>query len=131
VPMTYRARNGKQYVVIAAAGTNRFRMIANTADETADSLIAFTIGGKEEGPTVSPRMTTAVKAVGGPLAEGEGQAAVVKMCTTCHGASVFTGMRMSRDAWSAEVAAMVEKGAKGTAAEIGAVVEYLSKNYGK
>ncbi|MCU1233729.1 MAG: quinoprotein glucose dehydrogenase, partial [Candidatus Solibacter sp.] len=42
VPMTYRARNGKQYVVIAAAGTNRFRMIANTADETADSLIAFT-----------------------------------------------------------------------------------------
>ena len=49
VPMTYRARNGKQYVLIAAAGTNRFRMIANSADETADSLIAFALGRDERG----------------------------------------------------------------------------------
>lgn len=41
--MTYQGRNGKQYVVIAAGGTNRFRMLAKTADETADSLIAFAL----------------------------------------------------------------------------------------
>src|SRR5262249_52324547 len=36
VPMTYLGRNGKQYVVVTAGGTNRFRMIANTADQVAD-----------------------------------------------------------------------------------------------
>src|SRR5262249_21005602 len=41
VPMTYQGRNGKQYVVIASGGTNRFRMLAKTADERADALIAF------------------------------------------------------------------------------------------
>jgi quinoprotein glucose dehydrogenase len=43
VPMTYMGRDGKQYVVIAAGGTNRFRMLANTADKTADGLIAFSL----------------------------------------------------------------------------------------
>jgi glucose dehydrogenase len=43
VPMTYQGRSGKQYVVIAAGGTNRFRMLAKTADETADTLIAFAL----------------------------------------------------------------------------------------
>jgi quinoprotein glucose dehydrogenase len=130
VPMTYRARNGKQYVVIAAAGTNRFRMIANSADETADSLIAFALGGTEVSP--KRRLTEAeMKAPGPALAEGDGKALVTKVCTGCHGTAVFTGMRMSREGWDAEVAAMVEKGAAGSAEELRAVVQYLAKNYGK
>src|SRR5947207_7216833 len=44
VPLTYMGRDGKQYVVIAAGGTNRFRMLAGTADQVADSLIAFSLG---------------------------------------------------------------------------------------
>jgi quinoprotein glucose dehydrogenase len=43
VPITYLGRDGRQYVVIAAGGTNRFRMLAKTADETADTLIAFAL----------------------------------------------------------------------------------------
>ena len=43
VPMTYLGRDGRQYVVVAAGGTNRFRMIANTADKNADTLIAFAL----------------------------------------------------------------------------------------
>jgi quinoprotein glucose dehydrogenase len=43
VPMTYAGRDGRQYVVTAAGGTNRFRMLAKTADETADTLIAFAL----------------------------------------------------------------------------------------
>ena len=43
VPMTYQGPDGKQYVVIAAGGTNRFRMLAGTADEHADALIAFSL----------------------------------------------------------------------------------------
>jgi quinoprotein glucose dehydrogenase len=135
VPMTYRARNGKQYVVIAAAGTNRFRMIANTADETADSLIAFTLGNgapAEEVRAPRTRLSAAeMKAQGPAMPEGEGKQAVTKMCTSCHGTAVFTGMRMSSAGWESEVAAMVEKGAQGTAEEIRAVVGYLAKNYGR
>ncbi|HEY1496481.1 MAG TPA: PQQ-binding-like beta-propeller repeat protein, partial [Candidatus Solibacter sp.] len=135
VPMTYRAKSGKQYVVIAAAGTNRFRMIANTADETADSLIAFTLGNggaAEEVRAPRTRLSAAeLKAPGPALPEGEGKQAVTKMCTSCHGTAVFTGMRMSRDGWDAEVAAMVEKGAQGTAEEIRAVAGYLAKNFGR
>src|SRR5260370_25158805 len=43
VPITYQGRHGKQYEVIAAGGTNRFRMLAKTADQTADALIAFAL----------------------------------------------------------------------------------------
>ena len=39
VPMTYQGRNGKQYVVIAAGGTNRFRMLARTAEVTTSHEI--------------------------------------------------------------------------------------------
>jgi quinoprotein glucose dehydrogenase len=43
VPMTYMGRNGKQYVVIGAGGSNRFRMIANTAGQSGDGLTAFAL----------------------------------------------------------------------------------------
>src|SRR5947207_9036050 len=55
VPMTYQGRNGKQYVVIAAGGTNRFRMLAGTADQSADSLIAFAL---PDGPASPVREVT-------------------------------------------------------------------------
>ncbi len=42
-PLTYQGRDGKQYVVIAAGGAGRFRMMANTADEFGDSLVAFSL----------------------------------------------------------------------------------------
>jgi len=62
VPMTYRARNGNQYEVIAGVGTNRFRMIANSADERADSL------------AVRPQVTMEAKESGGELVDGAGEA---------------------------------------------------------
>src|SRR5213079_3228579 len=50
VPVTYQGRNGKQYVVIAAGGTNRFRMLAGTSSEAADSLMAFALPGGSPAP---------------------------------------------------------------------------------
>ncbi len=136
VPMTYRGRNGKQYVAIAAAGTNRFRMIANTADETADALIAFALPDANGTPATSaadssPAAPTSVPRAPGPdLPDGDGKAVVARMCTSCHGAAVFSAMRMSREAWEAEVAAMTAKGAVGTADDIRTVVGYLVQHYG-
>jgi glucose dehydrogenase len=148
VPMTYRGRNGKQYVVLAAGGTNRFRMIANTADETADALIAFALPDANETRTISgldrppnrqtPRAAARaglsaeeLKAPGPPLPAGDGQEVVARMCTKCHGTAVFSRMRISREAWQDEVADMVERGAAGTDDEIRRVIEYLSKHFGR
>jgi glucose dehydrogenase len=139
VPMTYRGRNGKQYVAITAAGTNRFRMIANTAEETADTLIAFALPDANETRTISETPRAAprnrlsseeLKAPGPPLPDGAGKEIVARMCTKCHGTAVFSRMRMSRQGWQDEVAAMVEKGAAGTDDEIRAVIAYLTKQFG-
>ena len=52
VPMTYMGAGGKQYVVIAAGGTNRFGMIAGTAGRNADTLIAFALTDKARSASV-------------------------------------------------------------------------------
>jgi len=132
VPMTYLGRDGKQYVVIAAGGTNRFRMIAGTADQIADSVIAFALG---DGST-APAQTTSIRppaaaAEDRPLPDGPGKAVIIKMCTKCHGSAVFTGMRMSRDGWQDEVQSMITRGAEGTPSEVRSVIDYLAAHYGR
>ncbi len=138
VPMTYEGRNGKQYVLISAGGTNRFRMIANTADKTGDALIAFSLSEAQpiqSGVQTERTPATAVNrrdlsAPGAPLPNGVEKALVVKICTHCHGAGVFSTVRMSRKGWENEVASMIEKGATGTDEEMKAVIQYLVKNFG-
>jgi PQQ-like domain len=101
VPMTYLGRDNKQYVVIAAGGTNRFRMLANTGGTTADSLIAFSLSGSQTGPAAletsrrlnSPAHSAATRASAGKvpevsaasLPEGNGKAVVVRVWTTSYG----------------------------------------------
>jgi quinoprotein glucose dehydrogenase len=130
VPMTYLGRDGKQYVVIAAGGSNRFRMIAGTADQVADSLVAFALGDGTEAQTATPTSTANLKASDGPLPDAPGKEIVVKMCAKCHGTAVFTRLRMSRAGWQGEVESMIARGAEGTAAEVQSVVDYLSAHYG-
>jgi quinoprotein glucose dehydrogenase len=148
VPMTYLGSSGKQYVIIASGGTNRFRMIANTADEASDELVAFALSESpqttqnrsNQSRPVNARATRASSAAplsaddlkaGPALPDGPGKKVVTRMCTKCHGTGVFSRARMSRSAWEDEVTAMVEKGATGTDTEIRAVVDYLAKNFGR
>jgi competence protein ComEA len=65
------------------------------------------------------------------LPEGPGKELVGRMCFECHGAGNFRKVRLSRDAWSEQVADMVDRGAQGTEAELTAVVDYLTQNFGK
>jgi quinoprotein glucose dehydrogenase len=146
VPMTYQGRNGKQYVDIAAGGTNRFRMIANTADQRADTVIAFSLPdpGETREPSVETRLPNRrprpaprvhlsaeeLKKPGPPLPDGEGKQIVTRMCTACHGTTVFSSVRMGRAAWEDEVAAMVEMGAAGTKPEIQTVINYMVQHFG-
>jgi competence protein ComEA len=64
------------------------------------------------------------------LPEGTGKAEVVKFCTECHPPGNFRKARHDKDEWNDSVADMVERGAKGTPAELAAVVDYLTLNFG-
>jgi len=63
------------------------------------------------------------------LPEGAGRDTVQKACSTCHPAAMVVGRHLSRDEWSAEVAKMVQQGAKLTDAEFTQVVDYLAKTF--
>jgi hypothetical protein len=138
VPMTYMARNGKQYVVVAAGGTNRFRMIANTADKNSDALIAFALSDNKpaenlaaagNGATALPSTPSPISSSPAELPEGEGKAEVIAICTKCHGPANFTTLRMSREGWADQVAAMKDKGAVGTDEDFKRVIDYLARNF--
>jgi glucose dehydrogenase len=143
VPMTYQGSNGKQYVVVAAGGTNRFRMIANTADETSDTLVAFALPDKgspttpaapmaDKQPELTAHSASSVAAShpeSDDLPAGEGRATVIAVCTKCHGPSNFSTLHMSRTAWEAEVDDMKDKGATGTSDDFQIVIDYLARNF--
>jgi cytochrome c5 len=122
-------------------------MLAKTADQTADALIAFALPdtqlpriSAQPGPAAgnatparvlpSTNPNKEIAAPDPPLPDGDGKELVVRMCTTCHGTAVFAKVRMGRVGWENEVAAMVERGAVGTEQEIQTVVDYLVKNFG-
>jgi quinoprotein glucose dehydrogenase len=144
--MTYLGRNGRQYVVVAAGGTNRFRMIANTADKNADTVIAFALPNpqgsrvEEQNPSSPPAnvsrlstgassVTAADAAAAAVLPEGEGKAVVLSVCTKCHGPANFSTLRMSRTGWEDEVEDMKDRGAIGTNDDFKKVIDYLTKNF--
>jgi competence protein ComEA len=64
------------------------------------------------------------------LPEGPGKAEVVKFCTECHPPGNFRKARHDKDEWTDSVADMVERGAKGTPAELAVVVDYLTLHFG-
>jgi competence ComEA-like helix-hairpin-helix protein len=64
-------------------------------------------------------------------ADGPGKDLVGRICFGCHGAGNFRKVRLNGDDWSDQVADMVDRGAKGSEVELAAVVEYLTRNFGK
>ena len=64
------------------------------------------------------------------LPDGPGKAEVVKYCTECHPPGNFRKARHDKDEWADSVADMVERGAKGSPAELAAVVDYLALHFG-
>jgi quinoprotein glucose dehydrogenase len=142
VPMTYLGRDGRQYVVVAAGGTNRFRMIANTADKNADTLIAFALPNPHDSQVAAQArssrpaanvssMSTTPSSVAPAevLPEGEGRAIVISVCTKCHGPTNFSTLRISRTGWEDEVEDMKDRGAVGTEDDFKKIIDYLARNF--
>jgi competence protein ComEA len=64
------------------------------------------------------------------LPEGPGKATTVRICTSCHGAEMWSTSHKSADDWDRTITTMTEKGLSITDADYGVVLDYLSKNLG-
>jgi competence protein ComEA len=65
------------------------------------------------------------------LPEGPGKAEVLKLCRDCHELDTVTMENRTRDGWKKTVVKMGERGAEGTDEQFEAVVNYLTKNFGR
>jgi hypothetical protein len=63
------------------------------------------------------------------LPEGLGRAETVRMCGTCHPPERGASVRLTREGWEDVMARMVALGARGTDAELAAVLDYLSTHF--
>src|SRR5437016_4503185 len=72
-----------------------------------------------------------VLAPGGAFAQGPtgGKEAFQKICGECHAVEIVTSQRRTRAQWQANIASMVERGAKGSEAEMALVLDYLASEY--
>lgn len=64
------------------------------------------------------------------LPDGPGKDVVVKRCTSCHEAALFTSLKHTRPEWKAVVETMMGYGSEITRSEVEVVADYLAKNYG-
>jgi quinoprotein glucose dehydrogenase len=141
-PATYMGRDGRQFVVIAAGGPAHLRNVGDTSQNSSDTIVAFALSSHK--PSASqvnatalppPVRTTANSSrpvtVTASLPEGNGRAAVRRVCSHCHGVATFSGLRMERREWHAVISDMVQRGANGSPADIHAIEDYLSKYLGK
>src|ERR1700691_3420338 len=65
------------------------------------------------------------------LPDGPGKAEVLKLCRDCHDLDTVTMENRTKDGWKKTVAKMGERGAEGTDEQFEAVIQYLSKNFGR
>jgi glucose dehydrogenase len=145
-PMTYQAKNGKQYLVLVATGGSFF-------DTTAgDAVFAYALPGGLPAPhataqsntqsAAAPAQASATEAAPAAAAvaatdpaaaampAGAGKPLVQQKCVMCHTLSVVTSKHASREEWNQVVEQMVSRGADLDDDEVETVVDYLTKNYG-
>jgi competence protein ComEA len=65
------------------------------------------------------------------LPDGPGKETTIQLCGKCHGVDVAVSRRESADGWNAIVLQMIKRGAKGTNAQFGEVVDYLAEHFPK
>ena len=66
---------------------------------------------------------------GRPMPDGAGKEETRKLCSQCHELEKSFSLNQDRTGWQRTMKKMVDFGMKGTEQEIGAVLEYLVKNY--
>ncbi len=136
-PITYLGRDGRQYVVIMAAGGGAF-----LGGGLSNSLVAYALPDVARKPfvvTTTPTSSAGRKSEQrtadlpspSPLPAIGPKALVQRTCGTgCHSIDVVTSQRMTANQWNAVVASMIARGARASSAEEKEILEYLSKTFG-
>jgi len=65
------------------------------------------------------------------LPDGPGQKEVLQLCRDCHDLTTITMDNRTRDGWKKTVVKMTERGAEGTDEQFDAIINYLTKNFGR
>ena len=65
------------------------------------------------------------------LPDRPGKKLVLQVCTKCHPAETFTGLRLTREEWKHEVNGMIARGAKANRDQARRIVDYLASNLGR
>ena len=65
------------------------------------------------------------------LPDGPGKDTLLQVCQDCHELDVITADNMTREGWKKMVAKMGERGAEATDEQFAAIVEYLTKYFGR
>jgi len=68
-------------------------------------------------------------ASGEGLPDGPGKETVVKVCSVCHQPARAASVRLTREGWQGVLEDMVKRGAKGSEADLAAVLDYLTTNF--
>lgn len=65
------------------------------------------------------------------LPNGPGKEEVLKLCRDCHELDTVIQDNRTREGWKKTVAKMGERGAEGTDEQFEAIINYLTKNFGR
>ncbi|MBW8868885.1 MAG: hypothetical protein JF610_16405 [Acidobacteria bacterium] len=98
--------------------------------------LKWALGLVDGDATPLPRPTPSASAGAAPsdatlLPAGEGRAAVVTMCSSCHGLATSIARPHTRLEWTALVDLMRQRGAPGTDGDATAAVSYLTQHFGR
>jgi alcohol dehydrogenase (cytochrome c) len=115
--MTYMV-GGKQYVAMAGYG----------------ALIAYALGEKGANPAIhalrNSQANSANTSPQGELADAPNKDVTVRVCTTCHGPQLWSGLRQDRAAWDQTLQRMTTRGMNINENERAQVLDYLSNYLG-
>jgi competence protein ComEA len=63
------------------------------------------------------------------LPDQPGKDVTVRVCDDCHSAEVVASVRLTREGWQETIASMVQQGAKASAAEQEAILDYVATHF--
>jgi competence protein ComEA len=95
----------------------------------AGSLLVITALGLAAISGVAAQGSPAPQSTGEGLPDAPGKDTVVRVCGNCHEPRRAASVRLTREGWTSLVQDMVQRGAKGTDAELNEVVEYMAANF--
>jgi competence ComEA-like helix-hairpin-helix protein len=147
IPMTFMGKDGRQYVVVTAGGGSFLvsppgtKIVAYALPGTGSPRSVRTVvaPASRHAPAAPGAARTGSRAIPdaasnarrGELPPGDGQDAVITMCSGCHGLDTSIAQRRTAKQWQAIVQAMLALGAPGSRDDASKTVVYLSWHYGR